>query len=74
MQPPLLGDVGMYVWKLKETQASESDLPHWGSLQERGIAWETTTAGALLIAGAELLVMRHPAAIQSIEKFIDELM
>jgi acetyl-CoA decarbonylase/synthase, CODH/ACS complex subunit delta len=74
MQPPLLGDVGMYVWKIKETQAPESDLPLWGSLQERGIAWEACTGGALLIAGAEFLIMRHPAAIQSIEKFIDELM
>ncbi|HET6515424.1 MAG TPA: acetyl-CoA decarbonylase/synthase complex subunit delta [Thermodesulfovibrionales bacterium] len=74
MQPPMLGDVGMYVWKVKETQAPEADLPLWGSLEERGIAWETTTAGALLVAGAELLIMRHPAAVKSVEKFIDELM
>jgi acetyl-CoA decarbonylase/synthase complex subunit delta len=74
MQPPLLGDVGMYVWKVKETQASEADLPLWGSLEQRGIAWETTTAGALILSGAELLIMRHPAAAKSIEKFIDELM
>lgn len=74
MQPPMLGDVGMYVWKVKETQAAESDLPLWGSLEERGIAWETTTAGALLAAGAELLIMRHPRAVEAIEKFIDELM
>jgi len=74
MQPPLLGDVGMYVWKVKETQASEADLPLWGALEERGIAWETTTAGALLLSGAELLIMRHPAAAKAIEKFIDELM
>ncbi|MCL5236982.1 MAG: acetyl-CoA decarbonylase/synthase complex subunit delta [Nitrospirae bacterium] len=74
MQPPMLGDVGMYVWKVKETQALEADLPKWGSLEERGIAWETATAGGLLIAGAELLIMRHPAAVKAVEKFIDELM
>ncbi|MFZ5996845.1 MAG: acetyl-CoA decarbonylase/synthase complex subunit delta [Nitrospirota bacterium] len=74
MQPPMLGDVGMYVWKVKETQAPESDLPQWGPVKERGIAWETTTAGALLIAGAELLIMRHPEAVNAVEKFIDELM
>jgi len=74
MQPPMLGDVGMYVWKVKETQASESDLPLWGTLKERGIAWETATAGALLIAGAELLIMRHPDAVRSVENFIGELM
>lgn len=73
MQPPMLGDVGMYVWKVKETQASEEILPNWGSLEERGIAWEAATASALLIAGSELLIMRHPKAAAAIEKFIDEL-
>ena len=74
MQPPMLGDVGMYVWKVKETQAPEADLPQWGSLEERGIAWETVTAGALMVSGAELLIMRHPEAVKAVEQFIDELM
>ncbi|MFZ3138955.1 MAG: acetyl-CoA decarbonylase/synthase complex subunit delta [Thermodesulfovibrionales bacterium] len=73
MQQPLLGDVGMYVWKVKETQAAESDVPQWGSLEERGIAWEATTAMALLMAGTELLIMRHPKAIDAVEKVIEEL-
>ena len=73
MQPPMLGDVGTYVWKVKETQASEEELPQWGSLKERSIAWEAVTAVAMLMAGAELLIMRHPEAVQAVEKFIDEL-
>ena len=73
MQQPMLGDVGMYVWKVKETQAAESDVPQWGSLEERGIAWEATTAMALLMAGTELLIMRHPKAIDAVKKVIEEL-
>lgn len=73
MQQPLLGDVGMYVWKVKETTASETDLPQWGSSEERGIAWEAETATALLVAGAELLIMRHPKAVSAVEKIIEEL-
>ncbi|MDA8078386.1 MAG: acetyl-CoA decarbonylase/synthase complex subunit delta [Nitrospiraceae bacterium] len=73
MQQPLLGDVGMYVWKVKETQAPESDMPQWGSAEERGILWEAETAAALLIAGAEVLIMRHPKAAEAVEKVIDEL-
>jgi acetyl-CoA decarbonylase/synthase, CODH/ACS complex subunit delta len=73
MQQPMLGDVGMYVWKVKETQAPESDVPQWGILEERGVAWEANTAMALLIAGVELLIMRHPKAIEAVEKVIDEL-
>jgi acetyl-CoA decarbonylase/synthase complex subunit delta len=73
MQPPMLGDVGMYVWKVKETVAPESDLPHWGAAEERGIAWEAVTATALLVAGAELLIMRHPKAVAEVQKTIEEL-
>jgi len=73
MQPPMLGDIGMYVWKVKEAQASEADLPQWGSLEERGIAWEAVTATALIIAGVELLIMRHPKAVEAVEKVIEEL-
>lgn len=73
MQPPMLGDVGMYVWKVKETQASETDIPNWGSVEERGITWEAVTATALLLAGADLLIMRHPKAVVAVEKVIEEL-
>lgn len=73
MQQPILGDVGMYVWKVKETQAAETDVPQWGRLEERGVAWEAVTAMALLIAGAELLIMRHPKAVEAVEKVIEEL-
>lgn len=73
MQQPMVGDVGSYVWKVKETQAAEADLPQWGPVAERGILWETVTAGSLMIAGAELLIMRHPDAVKAVEKFIDEL-
>lgn len=73
MQQPMLGDVGLYVWKVKEAQASEADVPQWGSLEERSIAWEAVTAVSLLVAGAEILIMRHPKAIESVEKVIEEL-
>ncbi len=74
MQQPILGDIGMYVWKVKETQAKEEDVPQWGSLEERGIAWEAVTAMALLLAGANILIMRHPKAVEAVEKVIQELM
>ncbi len=74
MQQPLLGDIGMYVWKVKETQALEADLPMLGALEDRAVAWEAVTATAFMIAGAELLIMRHPKAVEALEKLIDELM
>ncbi|HMK55782.1 MAG TPA: acetyl-CoA decarbonylase/synthase complex subunit delta [Dissulfurispiraceae bacterium] len=74
MQMPMLADVGINSWKAKESQASEEDLPIGGALEPRAISWEAVTACALMIAGSELLIMRHPEAINAVEKFIDELM
>jgi len=73
MQTPIVGDVGIYVWKAKESFAPDSDVPQWGSLEERGITWEVVTATAMLIAGVNLLIMRHPKAIATVEKVIGEL-
>lgn len=73
MQPPMMADVGMYVWKTKESQAPESVLPEWGGLPQRGIVWEAVTATAFLLSGSELLIMRHPDAVAAVEKFIAEM-
>jgi acetyl-CoA decarbonylase/synthase complex subunit delta len=73
MQPPILGDVGMYVWKIKETVAPENDVPEWGLLEERSIVWEMLTATSMILSGTNLLIMRHPRAIENVEKTIDEL-
>lgn len=72
MQPPMLADVGMYVWKIKETQALEADLPMWGELAPRGVLWEAATAVSFVISGAELLIMRHPEAVSAVDKFLAE--
>jgi acetyl-CoA decarbonylase/synthase complex subunit delta len=73
MQPPMVADIGMYVWKIKETQAPEAELPEWGSLPERGVAWEAVSATSFLIAGSELLIMRHPKSVEAVRKFIGEM-
>ena len=70
---PFIGLVGQEAWKAKEAKASASEFPSWGPESERGIIWETITATALIQAGADLLVMRHPRAIENINKYIETL-
>ncbi|WP_028844470.1 acetyl-CoA decarbonylase/synthase complex subunit delta [Thermodesulfovibrio thiophilus] len=70
---PMVADVGFYVWKTKETQASEVEIPDWGSLHERALMWEAVTACSFLISGADLLIMRHPEAVKITQTFIEEL-
>ena len=60
-------------WGVKESTASEEDEPTWGSQEERAIGMEVATAAADLTGGADAVIMRHPAAVATIKKFITEL-
>jgi acetyl-CoA decarbonylase/synthase complex subunit delta len=71
---PFICFVGQESWRAKEARVSAQEFPLWGLEAERGIIWEVLTATALLQAGADLLVMRHPEAIEKVAKFIDALM
>jgi len=62
--------VGQEAWRAKEAKAIEKEFPQWGPEKERGILWEATTAVTLLQAGADILVMRHPTAVDCVRKYI----
>ncbi|MFA5096922.1 MAG: acetyl-CoA decarbonylase/synthase complex subunit delta, partial [Candidatus Omnitrophota bacterium] len=62
---PFVCFVGQEAWRAKEAKAV--DLP------EQGIAWEALTATALIQSGADLLVMRHPQAIEKVNAYIEKL-
>lgn len=74
MSPPVICRVGPEVWRIKETQASLEDQPHWGSVEKRGPMWEVMTASTLLMSGADIMLMRHPKAVEILKKMISELM
>ncbi|MCL5982913.1 MAG: CO dehydrogenase/acetyl-CoA synthase subunit delta [Firmicutes bacterium] len=71
---PMIGDIGAEVWRTREAIAPRGEFPSWGDQIDRGILWEATTAAALLQAGIDILVMRHPQAIRLVRQNIDELM
>ena len=73
LQMPIMSPVSPDTWTVKESTASEEDEPAWGSMEERAIDMEVSTAAADLIGGADAVIMRHPAAVATIKKFIDEL-
>ena len=74
MQTPILCDIGANVWKVKETMALESEMPEWGGVEDRALAWEAMTASAMITAGADMLIMRHPGAAAKAREIIAELM
>ena len=73
LQMPIIAPVSTDTWGVKESSASEEDEPAWGSREERAIEMEVSTAAANLTGGADAVIMRHPAAVATIKKFITEL-
>ena len=73
LQMPIVAPVSTDTWGVKESSASEEDEPAWGCQEERAIDMEVATAAANLTGGADAVIMRHPAAIATIKKFITEL-
>ncbi len=73
LQMPILAAVCNDTWGVKESSASEEDEPAWGCREERAISMEVATAAADLTGGADAVVLRHPASVATIKKFITEL-
>jgi len=73
LQMPIIAPVSTDTWSVKESTASAEDEPAWGCQEERAIDMEVATAAANLTGGADAVIMRHPAAIAAIKKFITEL-
>jgi len=73
LQMPILAAVCNDTWGVKESSATEEDEPAWGCREERAISMEVATAAADLTGGADAVVLRHPASVATIKKFITEL-
>jgi len=73
LQFPIIANIAKEVWKAKETKVAEEEDPKMGDAKKRGILLEAMSAMCLLLAGADVLVMRHPEAIRLIREMIAEL-
>lgn len=59
-QMPIIANLGDECWKTK--QAKES--------KEQGLLWEGITAFSLILAGANILVLRHPETLRLVKETI----
>jgi acetyl-CoA decarbonylase/synthase complex subunit delta len=73
LQQPVLCSVGYEAWRAKECKGLDEELPGMGLASERGPIWEAVTATNLLEAGADVLVMRHPKAVEIVKKTIERM-
>lgn len=70
---PIICNLANEVWKVKEVRIPEDEMPLLGKVRERGICMETITATLLALAGADILIMRHPESIKLMNQLIEEM-
>ncbi len=73
LQLPIINNFGQEVWKVKECKQTNEEAPQLGDQTTRGILMEAVTAATLLLAGSDLLVMRHPESVKLAKELIKEL-
>ncbi len=70
LQLPILCNLGKEVWKTKEAKLPESEDPKRGDARKRGILLEAMSAVMMLVAGGDILIMRHPEAIKLVRSMM----
>jgi len=73
LQFPTICNLAKEVWKTKEVHIPTEEDPSLGDAARRGILLEAMSAMLLLLAGSDVIVMRHPEAIRLIREMITEL-
>jgi acetyl-CoA decarbonylase/synthase complex subunit delta len=74
LQYPMLCNIGREVWKTKEAKAGAAEMPELGDPTKRGVAMECLTATTLLLAGGDILVLRHPESVRLVREYLGKLL
>ena len=71
LQMPIINNLANEIWKCKEAKQGVDEAPTLGDPEKRGILMEAVGAVTYLMAGSDILIMRHPEAIRLVKAFID---
>jgi len=71
LQMPIINNLANEIWKCKEAKQGVDEAPTLGDPEKRGVLMEAVGAVTYLMAGSDILIMRHPEAIRLVKAFID---
>ena len=71
LQVPMINNLANEIWKCKEVKQTVDEAPTLGDPERRGILMEAVAAVIYLLAGSNVLIMRHPEAVRLTRAFID---
>jgi len=71
LQIPMINNLGNEIWKCKEAGESIEDAPLMGDRERRAILLEVVGAVCYLLAGSDVLIMRHPESVRLVRSYIE---
>lgn len=74
LQQPVISNMAQEVWKTKEAKQPLDEVPNMGYGEDRAVLMETTQAVSMLLAGTDILVLRHPDTVKLVKQYIELLL
>lgn len=71
LQLPIINNLGNEIWRCKEAKDTVETAPELGDPERRNILMEVVGAVSYLIAGSDILIMRHPESVRMVKAYID---
>lgn len=65
---PIVCAAGEESWRQKESKVTKDIPKSWGAHYERAVIWESLTAIGLIVAGANIVVLRHPRTVELVRQ------
>ncbi len=73
LQYPMINNIGNEIWKAKEAKLTTEEAPTLGDAAKRGFLMEAVGAVSYLLAGSDILILRHPETVKLVKKLKDQL-
>jgi len=71
LQLPIINNLGNEVWRCKEAKDTVESAPELGDPERRDIMMEMVGAVTYLVAGSDILILRHPESVRMVKAFIE---
>jgi acetyl-CoA decarbonylase/synthase complex subunit delta len=70
LQIPMINNVGNEIWKCKEAGEGVDEAPTLGDPEKRAILMEAVAAACYLMAGSDIVILRHPESVRLVHAYI----
>ena len=73
LQYPMINNIGNEVWKAKEAKLTTEEAPTLGDAAKRAVLMEAVASVSYLLAGSDIMILRHPETVKLVKKFMDQM-